>query len=194
MADVQAINSEPPNNSYDGYPFEEWSDLSEGQKRVLAASRIGNALSGQVNPGIAEKAIRDARSAAMQTEDARAMAHIVTSAVNAAHRQQREHEVREAQRKAEDAVRNSAAAGSGVLLAEGSMLRVAMAHVEGRTQRYERQVSFNRPIPQYACLYGDQIALGGDMLTGCTVTDTEPKEIRVAGETKTIYVAKAIST
>jgi hypothetical protein len=194
VSDAKRSGTPQGAGSYDGYPFEEWADLDEAQKAALAASRIGNVLAGQVSPGIAEKAIRDSRSVAMQAKDARDMRQVVQDAVNAALRWHQEEKDREAARKIEEAVRNSQGR-PGDLMAEGSMLRQAQMHVHGQTRRYERSVTFDRPVAKFTCLNGDRLAKGGDMLTGCTVTDTEEQVIRTYdGKVKKVYTAKAIQT
>lgn len=173
--------------SYDGYPFLEWEDLDDDQKAIYGTKKVRDALAGQARPHVAADAVRQVQATIVRAWTIQEARNCIEDAIRHA---LREEEVTKKGRP------HPYPASPEHLMAEGHMLMRARNHITGVNKCYERTVTFDEPVSKFTCLKGDNLAVGGDMLTGCTVTDTVPEAVikHVAGKRVIVHRAKAIST
>lgn len=177
-------------NPVDSYPFVEWDDLDISQRQWVVSERIGWAMGENVDtfgtlddsipPWIAERV----REMDLTSDDQWECAKVAATILYSAYRRDR------VLKASKDIIQP---ANAGHLMAEGNVLARVKGMMQDRSG-YLRKVQFDEPVNAYTMLYGDKIAKGGDMLTACTVEDTEEHEITTAyGTIKKVYRARAVS-
>lgn len=171
----------------DSYPFVEWDDLDMRERAFVLTKRVGWAIERnrlQIEDTCLSALTFDLEAIPDRHDDQ------MDATKAAADRLQR------AVIESEKVRKNSGQpvpAKKGHLMAEGSTL----ARVRGMLKdgsALKRKVQFLEPVNAFTMLYGDRIAVGGDMLTACTTEDTQEVELKDSvGRPRTVYISRAVS-
>lgn len=172
----------------DSYPFYEYSDFGLKDRALILGCRVAVAIErmpeGYLTHDAQNELIRALDEIArVESENGWAATVQAAAALEEA-----------VKASVKPTVASPLPARPGHLMAEGRAYSIAKEAIK-ENKHYPRRVSFDEPVNRYTMLTGDRLAVGGDMLTAVTISDTEEHEIKGFGRgvIKTVYTARAVS-